>query len=63
MTDVDSAVNLVLFANTPAQAEFLQHRKEQIVRSIGLFVNVNKTEFMCFKQEGAISSSSGKPLK
>ena len=26
-------------------------------------MNTNKTEFICFKQEGAISTSSGMPLK
>ena len=30
---------------------------------IGLYVNANKTEFMCFKQEGAIFTQSAKFLK
>ena len=36
---------------------------EQAAGGIILYENVNKTEFMCFKQEGAISILSGKPLK
>ena len=34
-----------------------------IVVGISLFVNTNKIEFMCFKQEGAISTLSSKTLK
>ena len=30
---------------------------------IGLYVNLDKTEFMSFKQEKVISTLSGKPLK
>ena len=30
---------------------------------VGLYVNANKTEFMCFKQEGAICTLCGRPLK
>ena len=32
-------------------------------RSIGLYMNSDKTKFMCFKQDGAISTLNGKPLK
>ena len=49
MTDIDYADNLVLLANTPAQPESLQHNLEQTVGSIRLYVNANKTKFMCFK--------------
>ena len=45
--------------NTPAQTESL----EQAARGIGLYKNVNKTEFMYVKQDGAISILSGKSLK
>ena len=57
------ADDLVLFTNTPAQTEYLRHSLEQAAGGVGLHVNANKTEFMCFKQEGAISTLSGKPLK
>ena len=49
--DADDTVH---FANTPAQAEFLQHSLEQVARNITLYVNTYKTEFMCFKQNRAI---------
>ena len=52
-----------LFPNTPAQAESQQHDLEQAAGGIGLYMNVNKTEFMCFKQEGDISTLSRGPLK
>ena len=61
MTDVDYAGDLAL-ENRPAQAKFLLHSLEQATRGIGLYVNTNKTEFMCFKQ-GAISTLSRKPLE
>ena len=34
----------------------------QAVKETGLFVNLYKTEFMCFKQGGAISILNGNPL-
>ena len=36
---------------------------KQIGRGIGLNGNTNKTKLMSFKQEGAIATVSGKPLK
>ena len=51
MTDADYANDLVLLANTPAQAKCLLHGLEQTAGSI---VCANKTEFMYFKREGAI---------
>ena len=53
----------MLLANTPAQTESLLHSLEQASRGTGLHVNANKTEYMCFKQEGAISTQSGEHLK
>ena len=38
------------------------HSLEQTVGGIGLYVNAEKIDIMCFKQ-GAISTLSGKPLK
>ena len=51
MTDADDPDNLALLANTLAQAESLQHSVKQAEGGIDLFVNTNKTEFMCFKQK------------
>ena len=63
ITNADYADAMAFLANTPAQAESLLHSLEHAARGIGLHVNANKTEQMCFKREEAISSLSGKPLK
>ena len=47
---------LQLFANIPALAKYLLHSLEHAAGGISLYVNANKTEFMCFKQEGTIST-------
>ena len=39
------------------------HSREQTTAGIFLHVNANKTEFMCFKREGAISALSDRSLK
>ena len=56
MRDTYYALDLVLLENTPAQAETFLHRLLKTVGCISLYVNVNKTEFMCFKQEEGIST-------
>ena len=53
----------VLLANTPAQAETLLHGLERTAVGIGLHVNANKTEYMCFNQRGNISTLNGGSLK
>ena len=63
MTNADYVDILGLVANTPAQAKSLLLNLEQTTGGIGLYVNANKTEFMCIKQKGTISTLSGKPLK
>ena len=50
----DNVDDLLLLANTPAQVE---------TRGIDLYVNSHKTKFICFNQDGAISSLNGKPPK
>ena len=50
----------MLLANTLAQVESLLHSLVQASGGISLYVNANK---MSFKQEGAISTLSGKPPK
>ena len=52
MTDANYADNLVLLTNTSTPAESLLQSMEQAAEGIGLYVNTNKTDFMCFKQEG-----------
>ena len=63
MKDSDYADNLALLANTPAQAKYLLHNLKQAAKGIGLYVIADKTEPMCFKQEMAISTFSGKLQK
>ena len=55
--------NLALLANTPVQAKCLLHNLVQGAGSVGFYMKTNKTEFMSFRQEGAISTESGKLLK
>ena len=59
MMDADYADDSTLLVNTPTLAEFQQHSLEQAAGSVGLNVNLNKTEYICFKWEGAISIING----
>ena len=61
--DADYADDIALLANTPAQAEFLQHSLERAEGVIGLHVNSYKTEHTCFNQRGNISTLKCGPLK
>ena len=63
VTDADYADDLVILANTPAQAETLPHSQERAAAGIGLHVNAHKTEYMCFNQTGGISTLGGGSLK
>ena len=45
-----------MLANTPNQAETLQHSLERAAAGIGLPVNAHKTEYMCYNQTGDIST-------
>ena len=56
ITDADYANDIALLANTPVQAETLLHRLEWAATGIGLHVNGDKMEYMCFKQRGDIST-------
>ena len=46
----DYADDIALLANSPTQTETLLHSLERAVGGIGLHVNADKTEYMCFKQ-------------
>ena len=63
--DADNADDIALQANTPAQAKFLLHSLERAAGNIGLYINANKTEYMCFNQNkrGDISKLNGGSLK
>ena len=63
ITDADYADDIALLANTPNQAETLQHSLERAAAGIGLHVNAHKTEFTCFNQKGDISTLDGNSLK
>ena len=63
ITAADHANYIALPTNTPAQAETLLHSLKQAVGGIGLHVNANKTEYMCFNQRGDIFTRKGGPLK
>ena len=61
--DTDCTNDIVLLANTPTQTESLLHSLEWAAGGIGLHVNADKTEYMCFNQRGDISTLKGGPLK
>ena len=63
ITDADYADDIAILANTPDQAETLQHSLERAATSIGLYVNAHKTEYMCYNQTGDISTLERTPLK
>ena len=61
--DTDYTDDIVLLTNTPTQAKTLLHRLEWAAAGIGLYVNADKKEYMCFNQRGDISTLNGKSLK
>ena len=63
ITDVDYADEIVLLANTPAQAKPLLHSLEQAAGGISLHVNADQMEYMCFNQSSYISTLNGGSLK
>ena len=63
ITDADYADDISFQANLPAQAVSLLHRLERAAGVIGLHVNEDKTENMCFYQRGDISTLKSGPLK
>ena len=50
--DANYADDIMLQANTPTQAESLQYSLEQAAGCIGLHLNADNTEYMCFNQKG-----------
>ena len=63
ITDADYANDIALLANTPAQAKTLRYTLEEAAAGIGLHVNTDKMEYMCFNQRGDISTLNGSSLK
>ena len=54
---------MVLLANTPTQAESLQNSLKQAAGGIGLHVNSNKIEYICFNRARAMSIVNGGSLE
>ena len=61
--DADYTDDIALLINTAAHTESPLHSLEQVVSGIGVTVNAEKTEHMCFNQRGAISILNSGPLK
>ena len=58
--DVDYQALLI---KASALAKSHLYSLEQAVGGVGRSVNANKTRFLCFKQDGVLSTLSGKHLK
>ena len=63
ITDADYADGIAILANIPAQAESLLHSLKLAASGIGLYVNTDKTEFMCFNPRSDISTLNGSSLR
>ena len=63
ITDANYANDIELLANPPTQAKTLLHSLEWAATGIGLHVNTDKIEYMCFNQRGIISTLNGSSLK
>jgi exonuclease III len=66
LTDLDYADDLALLSDTIAKAQALLHDLETAASTVGLHVNVSKTEYMLINIEDpdpVISSLGGPPLK
>ena len=63
ITDADYADDIALLANTPNQAETPLHSLERAAAGIGLHVKAHKTEYMCYNQNGDITTLDGASLK
>ena len=56
ITDADYADDIAILANTPNQAERQLHSLERASVGNGFRANAHKTEYMCYKQTGDIST-------
>ena len=50
ITDTDYADDIALLVNTPTKTKTLLHGLGRGAAGIGLHVNADKTEYMCFNQ-------------
>ena len=63
ITDTYYADGIALLENSPAQTESSLHVLVRTAGGIGLNVNADKTEYMCFNQRGDIFTLNGGPLQ
>ena len=61
--DTEIMGDIALLANTPTQAESPLHSLEKAAHVIGLHVNADKTDYMCFNQKGDVSTLNVGSLK
>ena len=61
--EADYTNDIVVLANSPAQAKTLLQSLEWTAASIDLHDNADKTEYMCFNQRGATSKLNRSFLK
>ena len=61
--NADYIDDIVLLVNIPTQPKSQLHSLELAAGGIGLHVNADKTEYMCFNQKGNISTLNGRSLK
>ena len=59
----DYADDIALLTNTLAQTKTLQHSLEGADAGLGLHINADKMEYMCFNQSGDISTRNDTSLK
>ena len=63
ITDADYADDIAQLANTPTQTKIRLHSLERAAAGIGLYVNAERTEYICFNQRGNIFTLNGSSLK
>ncbi|CAM1311015.1 Uncharacterised protein r2_g2141 [Pycnogonum litorale] len=65
MTDVDYADDLAVLADVLKYATFLLHSIERTSKEIGLYLNADKTEFICLNQDASegMKSLNGDKIK
>ena len=56
LTDADYADDLALFANSSSEVSALLHSLENAAKDIGMHVNADKTEYMCFNTQGSLNT-------
>ena len=54
ITDPDNGGDIAFLADTTVLVEYLLNILEEVAKCIGLFVNLDKTDFLSFKQDSAI---------